>query len=67
MLSVYALSHLPVVCLLRLQRARVRAVPAQHSWVSLPGPLVSKLLDSQVQLPLLIKLMPVPAAGTVKN
>lgn len=57
---------LSVLCgtlLCRLQRARVRAVPAQHSWVALPGPLVAKLLDSQVQTPLLLKLTPVPAAG----
>lgn len=42
----------------RLQRARVRSVPAQHSWAALPGPLVSKLLDSQAATPLVLKLLP---------
>lgn len=61
-LAVLACMH---VC--RLQRARVRAVPAQHSWAALPGPLVSKLLDSQAQTPLVLKLVPAPTAGTTTN
>lgn len=47
----------------RLQRARIRAVPAQHSWAALPGPLVNKLLNDQVETPVVLKLTPVPGAG----
>jgi hypothetical protein len=41
----------------------VQVVPAQHTWVALPGPLVSKLLDSAAQLPLVLRLTPAAAAS----
>ncbi|WIA08137.1 hypothetical protein OEZ85_007593 [Tetradesmus obliquus] len=40
----------------RAARARISVVPAQHSWVALPGPFVSSLQGMEVQRPLVIRL-----------
>jgi hypothetical protein len=47
----------------RAVRARITVVPAQHSWVALPGPFVSSLQGLDVQRPLVIRLTVIPGSG----
>eukprot|EP00775_Hariotina_reticulata_P002724 gene2724-3021_t len=50
-----------------LQKARISVIPAQHSWVALPGPLVNSLLDTQMPMPLVLRLLVLPPPGLTQR
>ncbi|WIA28210.1 hypothetical protein OEZ86_010771 [Tetradesmus obliquus] len=51
----------------RAARARISVVPAQHSWVALPGPFVSSLQGMEVQRPLVIRLTVTSASAFART